>query len=101
MVRVPVALDGEGKQAGQDWAGSASRDGRLRDGGALQTLKRRPRERVAGGDSLRDARITLKPINPEFDPIVVSRGEDRELTVGTKLVAVVPSCRRTMRLTVE
>ncbi len=41
-------------------------------------------------DSWRHARITLKPVNPEFDPIVISGADNGELTVVAELVEVLP-----------
>ena len=58
--------------------------------GARYTLKRYESERVAAGDSWRHARITLKPVNPEFDPIVISGADDGQLTVVAELVEVLP-----------
>ena len=56
--------------------------------GARYTLKRYQSERIAAGDSWRHAKITLKPVNPEFDPIVISGADDGELTVVAELVEV-------------
>ena len=56
--------------------------------GARYTLKRYQSERVADGDSWRHATITLRPVNPEFDPIVISGADDGELTVVAELVEV-------------
>ena len=58
--------------------------------GARYTLKRYESERVAEGDSWRHIRITLKPVNPEFDPIVISGADDGELTVVAELVDLLP-----------
>ena len=61
--------------------------------GERHTLKRYESERVAAGDSWRHEKITLKPINPEFDPIVITGEEEGDLTVVAELVEVllVPS----------
>ena len=58
--------------------------------GARYTIKRYQSERVSDGDSWRHAKITLKPANPEFDPIVVSGADDGELTVVAEFVDVLP-----------
>ena len=58
---------------------------RLRDAtdpetGARYTVKRYESEKAADGDSWRHARITLRPNNPEFEPIVLTgadEGRDR------------------------
>ena len=56
--------------------------------GARYTLKRYESERVGTGDSWRHAKITLKPMNPEFDPIVITGEDDGDLTVVAELVEV-------------
>ena len=56
--------------------------------GARYTIKRYQSERVSDGDSWRHAKITLKPVNPEFDPIAISGADDGELTVVAELVDV-------------
>ena len=56
--------------------------------GARYTLKRYAGERVADGDSWRHAKITLHPVNPEFDPIVLTAADAGELTVVAELVEV-------------
>ena len=58
--------------------------------GARYTLKRYQSERVMHGDSWRHASITLQPVNPEFDPIIISDADDVELTVVAELVEVLP-----------
>ena len=56
--------------------------------GERHTLKRYESEQVAAGDSWRHEKITLKPINPEFDPIVITGEEEGDLTVVAELVEV-------------
>ena len=56
--------------------------------GARYTLKRYDSERVAAGESWRHARITLKPANPEFAPIVLTAADEGDLTVVAELVEV-------------
>jgi type I restriction enzyme R subunit len=52
------------------------------------TVKRYESEKVSVGDSWRHARITLKPVNPDFDPIVLAGAEEGELQVIAELVEV-------------
>ena len=61
--------------------------------GAQYTLKRYESERIATSDSWRHAKITLKPMNPEFAPIVLTGEDDGDLTVVAELMEVlhVPS----------
>ncbi len=43
------------------------------------------------GDIWRHTRITLKPINPEYKPIVLTGADDEELQVIAELVEVLAS----------
>jgi SOS-response transcriptional repressor LexA len=52
------------------------------------TVKRYQSEKVTDGDSWRHARITLKPINPDFQPIELTGSEEGELQVVAELVEV-------------
>jgi SOS-response transcriptional repressor LexA len=66
---------------------------RLRDGadpetGERYTVKRYESEKLRTGDSWRHERIVLKPINPDFDPIVVTGKDQGELQVIAELVEV-------------
>ena len=56
--------------------------------GARYTLKRYDSERIAAGDSWRHERITLKPANPDFDPIVLTPADEGGLDVVAELVEV-------------
>ena len=56
--------------------------------GARYTIKRYQSERVSDGNTWRHEKIILKPVNPEFDPIVISGADDGELTVVAELVDV-------------
>lgn len=56
--------------------------------GQRYTVKRYESEKVRDGDSWRHARITLKPINPDFEPIVLVSAEEGELQVIAELVEV-------------
>ena len=57
--------------------------------GARYTLKRYESEKVQDGDSWRHATITLKPTNPEFEPIVLADADEGEVAVVAELVEVI------------
>ncbi len=57
--------------------------------GARYTVKRYESEKVQHDDSWQHAKITLKPNNPEFDPIVLSGEDEGEVTVVAELVEVI------------
>ena len=57
--------------------------------GARYTVKRYESERAGDGDSWRHARITLKPNNPEFEPIVLTGRDEGEVAVVAELVDLV------------
>jgi hypothetical protein len=52
------------------------------------TVKRYSSEKVAAGDSWRQEKITLDPVNPEFDPIVLTGGDEGGLQVIAELIEV-------------
>jgi hypothetical protein len=56
--------------------------------GQRYTVKRYESEKVNDGDTWRHAQITLKPVNPDFDPIVLSSTDEGELQVVAELVEV-------------
>lgn len=56
--------------------------------GERYTVKRYESEKMADGDSWRHTRITLRPINPDFPPIVLSPEDENELEVVAELVEV-------------
>lgn len=56
--------------------------------GQRYTVKRYESEKAAKGDSWRHERITLKPANPEFEPIVLTGSDEGELKVIAELVEV-------------
>jgi type I restriction enzyme R subunit len=56
--------------------------------GERYTVKRYESEKVTAGDSWRHTRITLKPLNPKFPPIVLSPDEGERLQVVAELVEV-------------
>jgi SOS-response transcriptional repressor LexA len=58
------------------------------DNGERYTVKRYLSEKVVDDDSWRHVRITLKPMNPEFQPIEIMSAEDGELQVVAELVEV-------------
>jgi type I restriction enzyme R subunit len=64
------------------------RDGIDPDSGERYTVKRYLSEKVTDGDSWRHVRITLKPMNPDFQPIVLTGAEEGELQVVAELVEV-------------
>ena len=49
------------------------------------TVKRYESEKVRVGESWRHATITLKPINPEFEPIVLTGEEDQFQVIAEML----------------
>lgn len=57
--------------------------------GGRYTVKRYESEKAAKGDSWRHERITLKPINPDFEPIVLMGNDAAQLQVVAELVDVV------------
>ena len=61
------------------------------DNGERYTVKRYRSEKVTDGDSWRHARITLKPINPAFQPIEITGAEEGELQVVAEFVEVLGS----------
>lgn len=56
--------------------------------GQRYTVKRYDSEKVRDGDTWRHAQITLKPVNPDFDAIILSRENEGELKVVAELVEV-------------
>ena len=56
--------------------------------GQRYTVKRYESEKVKDGNSWRHARITLKPLNPDFEPIMLTSAEEGELQVIAELVEV-------------
>ena len=58
--------------------------------GARYTVKRYESEKRPGGGSWRHAEITLKPINPAFEPIVLTAADEGACDVVAELVDVMP-----------
>ena len=56
--------------------------------GQRYTVKRFDSEKVRKGDSWRHASITLKPLNPDFKPIVLAAADEEQLQVVAELVEV-------------
>ena len=52
------------------------------------TVKRYKSERAEEGDSWRHVKITLAPVNPDFEPIVLTGSDEGELEVIAELVEV-------------
>jgi SOS-response transcriptional repressor LexA len=57
------------------------------------TVKRYESEKAAKGDSWRHERITLKPVNPDFKPIVLSDTSAGDVQVIAELVEVIESAQ--------
>jgi hypothetical protein len=53
-------------------------------------VKRYESEKAAKGDSWRHERITLKPANPDFEPIVLTGKDEGELQVIAEFLEVLP-----------
>ena len=56
--------------------------------GERYTVKRYESEKVRDGDSWRHTKITLKPTNREYEPIVLTAADEAELRVVAELVEV-------------
>jgi SOS-response transcriptional repressor LexA len=56
--------------------------------GQRYTVKRYESEKAAKGETWRHERITLKPVNPDFEPIVLTGTDEQELHVVADLVEV-------------
>ena len=56
--------------------------------GQRYTVKRYRSEKTAAGDSWQHERITLDPVNPDFDPIVLTRADEGDLQAVAELVEV-------------
>jgi SOS-response transcriptional repressor LexA len=54
-------------------------------------VKRYRSERTTDEGGWRHARITLEPINPEFEPIVLTADEEDSVTVIAELIEVIDS----------
>jgi SOS-response transcriptional repressor LexA len=59
--------------------------------GQRYTVKRYESAKVAKGETWRHERITLKPVNPEFDPIVLAGRDEGDLQVFAEFLEVLPA----------
>jgi SOS-response transcriptional repressor LexA len=57
--------------------------------GERYTVKRYESEKAAAGDSWRHTTISLRPLNPDFAPIVLRESPDREVVTVAELIEVV------------
>jgi SOS-response transcriptional repressor LexA len=64
------------------------RDATDPESGDRYTVKRYESEKAQAGDSWRHEKITLKPVNPDFKPIVLTGTDEGELQVIAELVEV-------------
>jgi SOS-response transcriptional repressor LexA len=71
------------------------RDAKDPETGERYTVKRYESKKAAQGDSWRHERITLKPVNPDFTPIVFDDAEEGDLKVIAELVEVLSGADRT------
>lgn len=83
IFRAPVAGTRQGKTVLVQM-----RDAMDYETGQRFTVKRYESEKVKDGDSWRHGRITLKPVNPDFEPIVLTGAEEGELQVVAEFVEV-------------
>ena len=56
--------------------------------GQRYTVKRYESQKVVEGDSWRHEKITLKPVNPAFEPVVLTAADEGEVQVIGELVEV-------------
>lgn len=56
--------------------------------GERYTVKRYESEKVAAGDSWHHSTITLKPVNPDFEPIELTDAQDGKLQVIAECIEV-------------
>lgn len=61
------------------------------ENGERYTVKRYESEKISGGDSWTHSKITLKPLNSAFDPIVVTEEVEGQVTVIAEWVEVLSS----------
>lgn len=64
------------------------RDATDAETGERYTVKRYESEKTSNADSWRHAMITLKPVNPDFQDIVLSGAERGQLHVVAELIEV-------------
>ena len=56
--------------------------------GQRYTVKRYRSEKAKEGDSWRHEKVTLEPVNPDFEPIVLAGADEGEFQVIAELVEV-------------
>jgi len=64
------------------------RDATDPESGERYTVKRYESEKAKHRDSWRHSRITLKPVNPDFEPIILTGADEGQLQVVAELVEV-------------
>jgi SOS-response transcriptional repressor LexA len=64
------------------------RDSADPESGQRYTVKRYESETLAEGDAWRHERVTLKPANPDFEPIILTVRDDGQVNVVAELVDV-------------
>ena len=58
------------------------------ESGQRYTVKRYESEKVADGDSWRHSKITLNPVNPDLQPIVLTGADEGQFQVIAEVVEV-------------
>ena len=56
--------------------------------GQRYTIKRYSSEKTSAGDSWRHEKITLKPANSDFEPIILTGADESEFQVVAEMVEV-------------
>jgi SOS-response transcriptional repressor LexA len=51
-------------------------------------VKRYESEQAHGGDSWRHTKVTLKPVNQDFEPIILTGNDEHQFQVVAELVEV-------------
>ena len=64
------------------------RDAADPENGERYTVKRYESEKAGDGDSWRHTKITLRPLNPDFEPIVLTGADEESLQVVAEVVEV-------------
>ena len=85
LFRAPVEGARQGKIVLVELRGAADPET-----GARYTVKRYESEKAPAGDSWRHAAVTLEPINPAFEPIVLTAADEGACDVVAELVDVMP-----------
>ena len=62
--------------------------------GQRYTVKRYQSEKMPDGESWRHSRVTLRPVNPEFEPIVIEHVDEDQIQVVAELVTVLGTSER-------